>query len=143
EHEIHFCLMEQGQVSGMAPTCGVATDIENGIMQKNYFPRSLRRQQILLGEGKLLVGFFLESKIQSQHVYWSNVIRITAVLARQPHIEKIPAPIRLVIAQRRKNRHLVQHICQRAKKFSTPELITPSVRNQIAGVQNEIRRVPF
>src|SRR2546426_8382127 len=75
EHEIYFCLVEQRQVSGMSPTSGVAPDIENGVMQKNYFPRSLRRQQIFLGEGKLLVGFFLEAKIQSQHVYWSNVIR--------------------------------------------------------------------
>src|SRR6266853_6028336 len=112
----------------MTPTSGVAPDIENGVVEKNYFPRRLRRQQILFGEGKLLLGVFLEAKIQSQHVYGPNVIRIPTVLARQPHIEKILAPVRLVIAQRRKNRHLVQHICQRAKEFSTPELITPSVR---------------
>ena len=118
--QVHLGLMKQRKVSGVPPAGAVAADVEHRIMQKDDFPGRLGGQQVLSGERELFFPLRLEVEIKGQHVYRPDVVGIPPFIAREMHVVQVVARVLFVIADRRKDGHLVDHLRQWTEEFSAP-----------------------
>ena len=94
-------------------------------------------------EPELLVGGLLVVEIQTQNMHRAGVEGIPPLPAGQVQEGQVVRAVVLVVADDREQRHAVEHARQRPEEFLRPQPVIVPARHQVAGVQNEIRRVVF
>ena len=110
-------------------------------MQKHDLPRRAAVHQVLLRETKLFVGRRFKVIVQREQVHRTVIERVPQLLSGQMEIRQVIRPIFFMVANHRKERHLVDDIRHRLKEFARPQCVILPAHHEVAGMQNKVRLV--